>query len=55
MAATNTKANDLIDLINENTEFQITKEQFATGVFPWSKTSDSKFNSKLVSGSYGGH
>ncbi|KAK4009313.1 hypothetical protein OUZ56_018430 [Daphnia magna] len=38
MEQVNSKAYALLDLINEKSDYQITREMYATGLFPWNET-----------------
>ena len=42
MEQANSKAYELIKLINEKTEYKVTKEMYSTGLFPWNETAESK-------------
>ena len=41
MKQANTKAYALLDLINEKSNYKITREMYATGLFPWNETNES--------------
>lgn len=42
MECSRRKAFELIDLINEQTTYNITEEMFDSAYFPWNETSESK-------------
>lgn len=44
MEQVNIKAFALIDLINEKSDYQITREMYASGIFPWNETNNSMAN-----------
>lgn len=44
MEQVNSKAYALLDLINEKSDYQITREMYATGLFPWNETNKSNAN-----------
>lgn len=44
MEQVNIKACALIDLINEKSDYQITREMYASGIFPWNETNNSMAN-----------
>ena len=44
MEQVNIKAFALIDLINAKSDYQITREMYASGIFPWNETNNSMAN-----------
>ena len=42
------QAYELIKLINEKTEYNITKEMYSTGLFPWKETAESKIVNLII-------